>query len=558
MEGLLKDSPEPYRLVSMETEPVAKQRDHEQDVTDLIQIMGQSMNMALLYGVTHKVARSSLDISYTVISKFIEFHKHIHFSIADGSLLINGESTAGSPLAASFTTRLTALNLFSFTIEPGFSLDECISLFSLLLTPTAKLDLTKSAAELMEGLGINHIEAKSFSYRRVSEDEPGEATPAPATTTAATETPTQEPAPVQPDLENIMAFLKGDDQADSHRSAEDIRHLAADTEKLAELILRTIEIRSSQADLSEGETLTDLVIGCIQKVVQPILKDPAAKTQKGRKHIKHSLLMLEKVLLDRLKNIAGDQAVRATEAMMDEITEDLDLDAIASKYMKNRRLAEKTSEKLSHLIERSSDDPQQLEELRGRLVDQGLTPEGWQELTVKLSPASTGESGRGGGSGLGDGVNEIKVLTLLLARIGETIQNPPTTGAPSEIQSLITETGEHLTALAEITDKKIKNLKSLLTDEKTNPVLSRRELLEILAEIAQEIMQPLTIITGTVAMIRSLRTGPLTDTQGELLSMIAESCKRMTTLVHHLMQLAGTPQTRQPDRAILNAAYQQN
>jgi len=558
VEGLLKDSPKLYKLTPMEAEPVAQQRDHEQDVTDLIQIMGQTMNMALLYGVTHKVARSSLDISFTVISKFIEFHKHIHFSIADGSLLINGESTAGSPLAASFTTRLTALNLLSFTIEPGFSLDECISLFSLLLTPTAKLDLTKSAGELMEGLGLKHIEAKSFSYRRVSEDEPQEITPPPSTTPPAPETPLQESAPTQPDLENIMAFLKGDNQADSNRSTEDIRHLAADTEKLAELILRTVEIRASQADLSEGETLTDLVIGCIQKVVQPVLKDPSAKTQKGRKHIKHSLLMLEKVLLDRLKNIAGEQAVHATEAMMDEITEDLDLDAIASKYMKNRRLAEKTNAKLSHLIERSLDDPQQLEELRGRLADQGLTPEGWQELTVKLAPTSTGESGGGGGSGLGDGVNEIKILTLLLARIGETIQNPPASEAPSEIQFLITETGEHLTALAEITDKKIKTLKSLLTDEETNPVLSRCELLEILAEIAQEIMQPLTIITGTVAMIRSLRTGPLTDTQGELLSMIAESCKRMTTLVNHLMQLAGTPQTRQPDRAILNAAYQQN
>ncbi|MEI6167319.1 MAG: histidine kinase dimerization/phospho-acceptor domain-containing protein [bacterium] len=539
----------------METKPTVTPRDAQEDATELIQIMGQSLNMALLYGVAHKVTRSSLEISFTVISKFIEFHEHIHFSVADGALLINGESTSDSPLATSFATRLTGLNLFSFTIGAGFSMDECVSLFSLLLTPPSKLDPTKTAAELMEGLGLKHIETKSFSYRRVSEDEPetptAEASPEPA----AIET-----ASAQPDLDNIMAFLKEDALADPTRSAEDIRHLAADTEKLAELILRAVEIRSSMANLAEGESLTDLIVGCIQKVVQPILKDPDAKTQKGRKHIKHSLLMLEKALLERLRSLAGDQAAHATEAIMDDLVEELDMDAIASKYMKSRRLAEKDSQKISRLIDRAADDPAQLEELRDRLVDQGLTPAGWQELTVKLAPppSGPGPGGTGAGGATSDGVNEIKVLTLLLARIGETIHHPPATGASAAVQTLISETGQHLSALADITDKKIQTLQTLLTDEERNPVLPRKELIEILAEIAQEIMQPLTIITGTTAMLRSLRAGPLSDAQGELLSMIAESGERMIILVSHLMDLAGTPESKQPDQAILDAAYQKS
>jgi len=540
------------------SESAALQRDLEKDITDLIQIMGQTLNTTLLYGVTHKVARSSLEICYTVISKFIEFYHHIHFSIAEGTLLVNGESTTSSPLSTSFTTRLINLNLFSFTIESGFSRDECMALFTLFLTPPSKLDPTQNATKIMQGFGLKHIEAKSFSYRRVSDDESVEGSP--SATPPLPKTPGPESVSSQPDLDNIMAFLKSDAQADTNRSAEDIRHLASDTEKLAELVLRIIEIRASQANLANGESLTDLIVGCIQKVVQPIINDSAAKTQKGRKHIKHSLLMLEKALLERLKDLAGDHAIHATEAMMDELVEDLDLDAIASKYMKNRRLAEKSNAKLSHLLERTSEDPEQREELREHLMDQGLTPEGWQELTIAFAPPPSHPepAGHGTGSRSGDGVNEIKVLTLLLARIGETIQNPPATGSAAEVQTLITETGEHLASLTEMTDKKIETLRSMLTNEQTNPVLSRRELLEILAEIAQEIMQPLTIITGTVAMIRSLHTGPLTDTQGELLSIIAESCTRMTVLVNHLMQLAGTPETRHPDHVILEVAYQQS
>lgn len=562
----MKDSTRVGRLSAMETQGTdssSRQRDLEKDVTDLIQIMGQTLNMALLYGVTHKVTRSSLEISFTVIGKFIEFHEHIHFSLADGMLLINGATTSGSPLAAGFTTRLTGLNLFSFTIEQGFSFDECIALFSLLLTPPAKLDSGKGAAELMESLGLKHVEAKSFSYRRVSEDETGEGDQAPTAPGAPAGTELAEsPASPPADLDNIMAFLKDDAQADPHRSAEDIRQLAADTEKLAELILRTVEIRTTMANLAEGESLSDLIVGCIQKVVHPLVKNPICKTQKGRKQIKHSLLMLENALLDRLKAMAGDQAMQATESMMEEIVEDLDLDAIASKYMKNRRQAEKTSAKIAQLIERATDDPEQLAELHDRLTDQGLTPEGWQELTVKLTqptpePTPGPGTGAGGGAGLGDGANEIKVLTLLLARIGETIQPPPTDKTSGDVQSLVSETEEHLTKLAAITDRKINDLHSILTDREKDPALSRLELLEILAEIAQEIMQPLTIITGTASMIRSLKTGPLTEIQGELLSMISESADRLIVLANHLMHIAGSPEARTPDRNILNAAYQQ-
>lgn len=532
----------------------APARELERDATDLIQMMSQTLNTALLYGIAHKVARSSLETSHTVLSMFIEFHGPIHFSLTEGLLLINGASTAGSPLATSFTARLTGLNLFSFTVAPGFTLDEFIALYTLLLTPAGQLDTTRNAADRLDQLGLEHIEAKAFSYRRVADGDtpPG----APASTGTINPAPAAStPAGEKPDLDNILAFLKDEHHADPERSAADIRHLAADTEKLAELILRSVEIRASMADLAEGESLTDLIVGCIQKAVHPILKDPATKTQKGRKQIKHSLLMLEKTLLDRLQKMAGDAAAQATGNMMEEIVEDLDLDALASKYMKDHRMAEKTRAKVTRLIERVADDPGQLGELKERLLDQGLTPAGWQQLSVKLTPPPDPGVSKGEGPGPGGSTNEIRALTLLLARLGETIEQPPAGAANTAVKNLVEETGRHLTALTAMTGKKIGTLETLLADSERGTILNRRELMKILAEITQEIMQPLTIINGTTSMIRSLKTGPLTDTQGELLSVISESGDRLAVLTNHLMRIVGTPEARTPDHAILNTAY---
>ena len=524
-------------------------------MVDLIQLMGQSLNMALLYGLTHKVARSSLELSHTVVGKFMEFHGPLHLNVTDGALLVNGASTTEAPLAAQFATRLTGLNLLSLSIEPGFSLEEYLSLFSVILTPPGKLGANPDGAALMKSLGIKSVQTKTFTYRRVDDNAAGEEAGQPLTGPAkAPDTPPAEmpPAKAGPDLDNIMAFLKDDTAADPSRFSEDIRRLTGDSEKLAELILRTVEISASTANLAEGESLTDLVVGCIHKVVEQVVKDPSVKTQKGRKHIKRSLLLLEKALLERLQKLAGDKAAGAAEAMLDDLAEELDLDDLASKYIKSKRAADKAGSKLTRMIDRIGDDPVQLEELRDQLVGGGLTPEGWQELTVR---SKSGEPESGGGGGSGEGVNEIKVLTLLLARIGETIDTPPGAhdASPADVKALITETGDHLNALADITGKKIKTLQDTL--EARNAPLSRKALQVMLAEIAQEISQPLTIILGTVDMVRSQRTGPLTPLQGELLSMVSESSSRMASLVEGLMRLSGTPDALQPDQAILDSAY---
>lgn len=525
------------------------------EAVDLVQAMGQSLNTALLYGVAHKVASASLDRSFPALAALLQRYGQLHVSIVDGDLLINGASAHDAPLTGNIIGRLTARNLLSFVMESGLSREEYQTFFSLLITAPAKDGTVKSASDTMEDVGIRHIAAQNVTYRRVTE---GEAEPAPVADHGPAAPEQAAPLPAT-DLANVMAFLKGDPSAVPDRGQEDLRQLSEDAEKLADLILRTANVREQAMDLGSGESLTDLVVGCINRLTETLTGSPVAKTQKGRKQIKRNLLLLEDTLLAQLQSLAGDALDRdAVSAAFRDTTEGLDVESLAAKYMKSRRASEKAEAKMKKLIEQAGGDPLQEDELRHCLMDQGLSAEGWRGLMVTREPAPTPTLPQGTEP---DG---IKTLTLLLAQLGDTLSKPkePASGVgESTIHALITETGEQMQSLAAGTKKKIDALQVLAATASAEeaqgktPTLSRKALLEMLAEIAQELSQPLTIVNATLDMLRGQRSGPITPAQGELLALATESGIQLGHLVSCLMKIAGTPASLHPDRDILREAY---
>jgi hypothetical protein len=87
--------------------------------------------------------------------------------------------------------------------------------------------------------------------------------------------------------------------------------------------------------------------------------------------------------------------------------------------------------------------------------------------------------------------------------------------------------------------------------------LTREELLTHYSELTQEIAQPLTVSNGVLELLRSGRTGALSESQQELLKMATESIARINKLVEHLNVISGVPATLIPDAQLLEQAYQQ-
>ena len=526
--------------------PVAVEHDPVQDAIDLVQMVGQSLNIAMLYGLTHKVTHASIERSFPVLALFMERHGPLHVGVVEGELLLNGTSSNGAPLAGNLVSRLTSLNLLSLVIEPDLSLEEYRNLLTLLMTPPGKAGSSGSATDLVSAHGFQHIQAQNVAYRRVTETDA-----APSDT--AEPTPHPERAP---NIEKVLAFLKAPPEAGSESAREDLVRLASDAEQLADLILRTADVREQAIDPSSGESMTDLVVGCINRIANTLLESPASKSQKGRKQVKRTLLLLEKSLVARLRNLASDSVdPAAVSSAITETAEDLDMEALAAKYMKTRRTAEKAEAQLRRLIQRSESGTDQ--ELRDSLMTQGLTAEGWRELVVNqraTPPSAAGQDAQ---------LQDIKALTLLLARLGETLQQTqaePAGATDAKLLSLVSETRQQVTAVTAGTEQKIATLQAMADADVDQEVsdkplrLSHKALLRTLAEIAQELSQPLTVISATLDMLRGQRTGPITAAQGELLALAAESSARLGRLVSCLMRLSGPPESLKPDRSVFGLA----
>ena len=85
--------------------------------------------------------------------------------------------------------------------------------------------------------------------------------------------------------------------------------------------------------------------------------------------------------------------------------------------------------------------------------------------------------------------------------------------------------------------------------------LSREELLASLAEINQELAQPLTVSSALLEMLSSGRLGYVDKKQQEVVKVATDSLERLEVVVKYLQRLSGIPITLDPDQGLLSEVY---
>jgi len=128
-------------------------------------------------------------------------------------------------------------------------------------------------------------------------------------------------------------------------------------------------------------------------------------------------------------------------------------------------------------------------------------------------------------------------------------------------ESLIASTAEserQISALATEVDEDRQTVASIESAAKRRGIglkISRAELVERYAELNQEIVQPLTVSTGVIDLLHSGKSGPLTESQRDLLKLASDSVERVNQLVAYMSRIAGLPESFTPDSGIIADSY---
>ncbi len=127
-------------------------------------------------------------------------------------------------------------------------------------------------------------------------------------------------------------------------------------------------------------------------------------------------------------------------------------------------------------------------------------------------------------------------------------------GPPGAASAAVRDTEQLIALLVKQIEEGLENLLQVAqrpASKTDDPELTRQQLLEMMAELGQELRQPLTIVSGVLDMLRLKHAGPLAKEQQPLVEMAVESTQRMDTLVGRMVEIAGMPKTLHPDREIL-------
>jgi hypothetical protein len=242
---------------------------------------------------------------------------------------------------------------------------------------------------------------------------------------------------------------------------------------------------------------------------------------------------------------------------------DPSVSAAAMAYIHQKRVEEEQRHHLLDMIRDSAASPEQRRQLREQLFDAGMTKTEWDNLLVE-----SGVLRPNGGADhrVAETLQRLLLDVDALAAQGEAISDGRSTETMDQVLEAIrvevarasTRTHEHADTLVEKVDADREAVSLLEEGARAQGIgleLSREELLANLAEINQELAQPLSAASAVVDMLAMGKLGELPQGQRDVLAVAAEGMDRLQKLTQYLSRISGLPEDLTPDRKVLDEAY---
>ncbi|MBN2301529.1 MAG: hypothetical protein JXN60_03330 [Lentisphaerae bacterium] len=510
---------------------------------DLVRSWGLIFSNTFLYGPSHGVTVKAMADGYMIMTKCLAECPDITFQLTDDSRIIVNEQIVEqkNPLVRMFYTHLRELDILTFSIEQGMSEDAFKNLMEVLNAKPDEIRQLGGFAGTIASLGIQNVRAKKVSYQKVTEDE------------MVVDKDAMDGADqAQAALEDVVAFLSGGGSEEKHEGVvKAVENAASDAEKFGDLIVQAADSEEKRdGSGAEGEDFADRVVKSLKRAFDGLSETSVIKTKKGRKSLIKTLTKLEKEILARIRNVkdgVNEEQVKKVSEAIETMTEELQIDELATEYVKKASAADENEKRLLKFMQAKGVDGLANIDLQERLISGGLSPDAWSDLLNK-----SGIAGSGGG------IAAVGHLAMLLAEmeknVGEGQLSDVLEGVHAEVRKMVVRTERKILDLVE--SMRDEDEAGVETDAAADGKMTKRRMLTILAEIAQELCQPLAVMNCSIDMLKSGTIGQVNEQQTNMLSLALESGAKLGKLIDRLTKISGLPTTMSPDANIQRYLYE--
>ncbi len=523
----------------------------------IIRLLGSVFDNRKLYGNSHKVTIQSLENAFESVSQLLSNENELVFTVTPDELHINHKVVeTKNTLMLAVVDMFRGHEISTMTMLKDLSPDEFLRLVDLIAQAPEEVAASGGIASLLNDDKFPHIGLRKVTYVELAEEEV---------------VIKKEDAAGDFDHNErdalIMEYLTGpSDELSSLQDsaiADGVQELIDNPAELGKIIVRSAA-SSSDIDIKSDSPLSDNAvkdfIGCIveslNKTFDILKKDKSARSQKGKKNLSKSLKILEddleNVIKDRISPI-DDKSLNPIYSAVEAMTDELEIDALATEYLRKRKLIEASEKHLLKYIERH--DQSYDDDLKSKLIEGGLTPHSWEMLMIASGKSkSIGEKWVRNTK-----LPEFKKLQDKLVQLSRIFCNvdPDHATTPDQLQKVISQVEEHLEKLIKNTERRIKVILNRIIADESSPKsretesskkLTRHQLLELIAEIVQELYQPLSVVQCVLQSTLSQKVDMKSAEQREFLELANRSAERLTALISELYTVVGNPATLSPTK----------
>ena len=320
----------------------------DENLVEALTALGRSINIISTYGSHHPAFIQAAEATALAMENLFKDRKKINIGAFNGVMTLDEITVnATGTLLKSLERRLVRLRITNLRIARGISEGELQKLAELLAT-----NEVEEFVQSMSESNLSHISSEDTRFQAVHD---GQAVADKGDIngtgdhgilileddTAGTEGNGSDgggDGSSSVHVEQIVAFLQGDLDAEDGTVGEELEELASDPAKLGQMIMESVSIRQSASELS-GESLSDVILGCLRRTYEGLRKQPAFQSSDGIANLQKALLLLEENVLEKMRHIAGEsdpELDRQIVQAIREMDENLSVEHAATEYMEHR------------------------------------------------------------------------------------------------------------------------------------------------------------------------------------------------------------------------------